>query len=255
VTIGKAEKSKTGYREFLFGLPLDLETSEASVLERIQAGNFLLTYLNPYSYTVVSKYAGYEELLHNFDCVVCDGVGVQIAAKTVFGVSTPILSLDYSGIGRSYLQLASHTNMSLCLVGGQTDTVQKAAQRIGTEFPGIMTIDAFRGFGNGPKEAEEYILSKDTQMVLAGLGMGMQERFVQGLVQSGWRGVGLCVGGFFDKLADPQLEYQPWAERIKMRFLGRLVREPRRLSRRYFIDYQRFIKLYCKYLITRKRDN
>ena len=248
----KMKTSKAGRRELLFGLPLDVETSEGFVLDRISEGEFLLTYLNPYSYFVANNDSGYEKKLQEFDCVVCDGIGVQIATKTVFGTSTPILSLDYSGIGREYLQLASEYEMNICLVGGKVDVVQKAAEHIRREFPGIPRVEAFCGYGDGPHRAANFILSDDIQLVLAGMGMGMQEEFLIQLAESGWKGTGLCVGGFFDKLANPQLEYQPWAAKTKLRFLGRLVREPKRLSRRYFVDYQQFIRLYLKYLITRK---
>ena len=177
---------------------------------------------------------------------------MQIATRTVFGVFTPILSLDYSGIGREYLQLASECEMKICLVGGTSDVVQKAAEHIRRKFPGVAGVEAFCGYGDGPDKAAKFVLSDETRLVLVGMGMGAQEKFLIGLIGLGWKGTGLCVGGFFDKLANPQLEYQPWAAKTKLRFLGRLVREPKRLSRRYFVDYQQFIRLYLKYLITRK---
>ena len=248
----KPKTSKTGRRELLFGLPLDVETSEGFVLDRIYEGKFLLTYLNPYSYFVAKNDLGYERILQEFDCVVCDGIGVQIACKTVFGVLTPILSLDFSGIGKEYLQLASEYEMNVCLVGGKVDVVQRAAEHIRRKFPGIPRVEAFCGYGDGPHRAAKFILSDDTRLVLAGMGMGIQEEFLIQLAESGWKGTGLCVGGFFDKLANPQLEYQAWAANTKLRFLGRLVREPKRLSRRYFVEYRQFIKLYCEYILTKK---
>ena len=125
-------------------------------------------------------------------------------------------------------------------------------QRIVEEYPGISRISAYDGFGESPQEALQYILKDKSDLVLVGMGMGRQEAFLLKLIDAGWRGAGLCVGGFFDKLANPELEYQPWAEKTRLRFLGRLVREPRRLSRRYFIDYQRFILLFLKNLPKRK---
>lgn len=240
-------------RRMLFGLPLDLGANESYVLSRICEGEFILTYLNPYSYSLATENGGYRELLSGFDCVVCDGIGVQHAAKAVFGISTPILSLDFSGIACAYLRLASERNMSVCMVGATDEVVRGAAERVRKEFPGITGVDAFCGFGDGPASAEEFIMSEGTQLVLAGMGMGLQEEFLMRLAKSGWKGAGLCVGGFFDKLANPQLDYQPWAKKSNLRFLGRLVREPRRLWRRYFIDYQTFMKLYFRHLIIGKR--
>ncbi|MFC1695062.1 WecB/TagA/CpsF family glycosyltransferase [Pseudomonadota bacterium] len=232
----------------LFGLPVDIGLNSSDVLERIKAGNMRLTYLNPYAYTIASNNAEYISNLGSFEIIVCDGIGIQAALKTVFGVSTPILTLDYCGIGRDYLQLASEQGMSLCLVGADTLTVDKAALRIGSEYPGLADLKAFSGYGHGPEKARKYIIDNVTDLVLVGMGMGRQESYMLHLVDSGWTGAGLCVGGFFTKLANPDLEYPKWSEKLNLRFLGRLVKEPRRLSRRYFVDYQRFIGLYLKHV-------
>lgn len=237
----------------LFGLPVDVELNSADVLEHIKTGNLRLSYLNPYAYTVASKNLEYVTNLNAFEIIVCDGIGIQTALKTVFGISTPILTPDYFGIGRDYLQLASERGMSLCLVGADTLTVDKAALRIGSEYPGLVNLKAFSGYGEGPEEAKKFITENETRLVLVGMGMGLQESYMLSLVDSGWTGVGICVGGFFPKLANPDLEYPEWSKKLNLRFLGRLVKEPRRLSRRYFIDYQRFIGLYLKHVFRISR--
>ena len=58
------KSTKPGRREFLFGLPLDVETSEDFVLNRINEGEFSLTYLNPYSYFVAKSDSEYGKHLH-----------------------------------------------------------------------------------------------------------------------------------------------------------------------------------------------
>jgi N-acetylglucosaminyldiphosphoundecaprenol N-acetyl-beta-D-mannosaminyltransferase len=210
-----------------------------------------LSYLNPYSWSVVSKSQGYRSDLERFDLVVCDGVGVQIAVKAVLKCETPVISLDYSGIGREYLQLGSDAEMSLCMVGSENEIVQEAARTIEQDYPGFSDVEFFCGYGESPEKAKEFILDTDPDLVLVGLGMGRQESYLLALVDAGWSGIGICVGGFFDKLAKPGLDYPKWIEKRKLRFLWRLIREPRRLSRRYFIDYQPFIKLYLRHVFKR----
>jgi len=232
----------------LFGLPVDVGLNSADVLEHIKTGNMRLTYLNPYAFTIARNNSEYVSDLNNFDMVVCDGIGIQKALRTVFGISTPVLTLDYNGIGREYLQLASECGMSLCLVGADELTLGKAVSRIKSDYPSLGNLRAFSGYGKGPDDAKRFITENGTQLVLVGMGMGLQETYMLSLVDSGWTGAGLCVGGFFAKLANPDLEYPKWSEKLNLRFLGRLVKEPRRLSRRYSIDYQRFIGLYLKHV-------
>lgn len=234
----------------LFGLPLDIDIDHQDVMDRMASGKLLLTYLNPYAYSVRKMRPHYAEQLNQFDLVVCDGIGIQKAVKTLFKVSTPILTPDYSGIGHDYLRLGAEQNMSLCMVGADQDVVLEAAARIEEDHPGFRRISAYGGFGESPAEAKEYILQSEPDMVLAGMGMGAQEAYLLELLDAGWTGIGICVGGFFDKLANPDLEYPEWSEKIGLRFLGRISKEPLRLSRRYFVDYQPFIMLYLKHLIS-----
>jgi len=244
----------TASRVALFGMPLDVSVDKKHVISRIASGNFLLSYLNPYAYSVVKAIPDFALCLGRFDLVVCDGIGIQKAVKTVFKMTTPIISLDYYGIGRDYLQLAAKQNMCLCLVGAKQAVVSVAATNIADSFPGIESISAFSGYGDSPLEAKQYILSTSPDMVLVGLGMGLQESFMLELADAGWRGVGICVGGFFDKIAKPKLKYPAWTEKTGLRFLGRLIKEPIRMSKRYFIDYQPFIKLYLRYLVGRRTN-
>ncbi|MFC1701444.1 WecB/TagA/CpsF family glycosyltransferase [Pseudomonadota bacterium] len=238
-------------RVSLFELPLDIGIDSQNVLEGLTSEHFLLSYLNPYAYSVAKSNLDYASNLNRFDLVVCDGIGIQTAVKAVFKLTTPILSLDYSGIGHDYLQFGAERKMHLCMVGSEKEVVDKAASKINNRYPGFGKITAFSGYGESANEAKKFILESEPDLVLAGLGMGLQESYMIELVSRGWQGVGICVGGFFDKLAKPQVNYPKWTEKTRMRFLGRLIKEPRRLSRRYFIDYQPFIGMYLKHILGR----
>lgn len=243
-------------RVSLFELPVDIRVSKDEILRRMNSGHLLLSYLNPYAYTVVKRTLNYASDLGRFDLVVCDGIGVQTAVRLVFNQTTPVISLDYSGIGHDYLQLGAKREMHLCLVGGEEEVTHAAVAKIEKEHPGFRNISAFGGYGKSPEEASKFILKVNPEMVLAGLGMGRQESYLLELTDCGWRGIGICVGGFFDKLAKPNLNYPKWSEQTGLRFLGRLIKEPRRLSKRYFVDYQPFISLYLKHVLSSKKfDN
>lgn len=245
------QQRHTVNRVSLFEMPLDIEVTKQDVLRRIKSGNLLLSYLNPNAYTVAKKVPNYASDLRRFDLVVCDSIGIQAASNAVFKTNTTIISLDYSGIGRDYLQLCAHQKMSLCLVGAELTTVNIAAAKIKERFPDFRSISEFSGYGESLTKSKAFILQSAPDLVLVGMGMGQQESYLLDLVDSDWSGVGICVGGFFDKIANPQVDYPKWTEKTKLRFLGRLIKEPRRLSKRYFIDYQPFIKMYIKHLIKR----
>ena len=241
-----------GTRVSLFEMPLDIGIDKEDVIRRIASGNFLLSYLNPYAYSVVKTKPDFPTNLGKYDLVVCDGIGVQKAVEAVFKMTTPIISLDYYGIGADYLKLGADQSMKLGGVGAKQEDIHAAAASIARDYPGFAAINAVSGEGSSPAEAKQFILSSSPDMVLVGLGMGLQESYLLELVEAGWKGVGICVGGFFDKLARPQLKYPEWTEKTRLRFLGRLIKDPRQMSKRYFIDYQPFIRKYLKHVMVRR---
>jgi N-acetylglucosaminyldiphosphoundecaprenol N-acetyl-beta-D-mannosaminyltransferase len=83
------------------------------------------------------------------------------------------------------------------------------------------------------------------------MGAPLQERFLLQLADDGWHGIGFTCGGFLDQLIDGKNYYPAWADRLNIRFLYRLAKEPRRLWRRYLVDYQVFIRRYSHLQWTR----
>jgi N-acetylglucosaminyldiphosphoundecaprenol N-acetyl-beta-D-mannosaminyltransferase len=233
----------------LFNLPLDLGVELSDIIDGVASGRLLMTYLNPYAYSVARKVPDYAADLRRFDLIVCDGIGVQIAAEAVFKTPTKVISPDLPGSGHAYLEEGASRGFTLCLVGGASEVAEKTARYVQGTYPAFGPVACFSGYGDSPGCAREHILASQTDMVLVGLGMGLQEAFLLDLVDAGWQGVGICVGGTFDRVAEPESAYPAWSERTRLRFLGRLIREPRRLSRRYFIDYRVFIGKYLKYLL------
>lgn len=236
----------------LFGMPVDIGVTGADVARRIAGGRLLMTYLNPLAYRIPAEFSNYAENLAKFDLVICDGVGIQKAVRRVFRKTTPVISPDYSGIGRDIFQAGAMSGYSMCLVGGKPGVTDEAARHITEEYPGYDGITSFDGYGASLDKAREYVLGNSPQMVMIALGMGRQEAYLLDLVDQGWSGVGICVGGVLDKIARPELFYPEWSRRINMRFLGRWVQEPGRMTRRYLIDYQPFMIKYLKYLVGNK---
>ena len=133
-------------RVSLFEMPLDIGIDSEGVLARFDTDHFLLSYLNPFAYSIAKSSRNYASNLGRFDLVVCDGIGIQTAVEAVFKLTTPVISLDYSGIGDDYLQFGAKRKLSLCLVGGKEEVVVSAAAKIGREYPGFKNISTFCGY-------------------------------------------------------------------------------------------------------------
>ena len=87
-----------------------------------------------------------------------------------------------------------------------------------------------------PAEAAAELCQLDVEVVIVGLGAPLQDRYVLELAECGLTGALLATcGGWLDQVTQPTY-YPGFAYRIKLNWLIRLAREPRRLWRRYTVD-------------------
>ncbi|MNN73388.1 UDP-Gal:alpha-D-GlcNAc-diphosphoundecaprenol beta-1,4-galactosyltransferase [compost metagenome] len=87
------------------------------------------------------------------------------------------------------------------------------------------------------------------------MGTPRQEDFLIELQESGWLGVGFTCGGYFDQLnsADGGLYYPGFIDRYNMRWAYRIYKEPKRLWKRYFVDYPVGMLAFVTYFLTRSK--
>ena len=110
-------------------------------------------------------------------------------------------------------------------------------------------IDGFRHPDAIARAVEE--LRPD--IVICGMGSGLQEAVLLKLRERGWRGWGFTCGGYLDQLQTELSYYPRWVDRTNLRWAYRLAREPDRLWRRYLIDYPHFGLLLGAALASRIR--
>ena len=241
-------------RRSLLEMPLDVGLTSDVVIDRIRQESVLISYLNPSAWSVARRDGNYKKNLSAMDIVVCDGILIKKAASRFLEISTQIISLDYSGIGSRYLELFQQTGARLCLVGGEKQVIDLACQKLRQDFPAINIVGTFHGYEEGPDSAQDFIEQTQPEVVLVGLGMGMQERFLIDSKAKGWSGTGICVGAFFDRLAKPEIDYPEWSKKHNIRFLGNIYRRPFYYLKRYCVDYLPFMKQYISHLFVVRKN-
>jgi N-acetylglucosaminyldiphosphoundecaprenol N-acetyl-beta-D-mannosaminyltransferase len=108
-------------------------------------------------------------------------------------------------------------------------------------FPGVDFLAARDGYRDWA-ELEREILDRRPAVLLCGMGAPHQERFMLRLKAAGYAGVMISCGGFLDQLAEAERYYPAWIDRHDLRWLYRVYKEPRRLWRRYAVDYLPFLR-------------
>jgi N-acetylglucosaminyldiphosphoundecaprenol N-acetyl-beta-D-mannosaminyltransferase len=85
--------------------------------------------------------------------------------------------------------------------------------------------------------ARDFAITAKAQFTLIGLGSPLQELLAQAIAaQPNATGIGLCIGAALEFCAGVKPRAPVWMQHAGLEWFHRLVRNPRRLARRYLID-------------------
>ena len=136
--------------------------------------------------------------------------------------------------------------------------MQKLVKKLKTEFPSINIVGSFSPpVGNYEELTEEEyvkdIIDTKPDIVWVSLGFPKQELFINLFqkkysVESNLVG----IGGVFEWVAGTKLKAPEFLANLGLEWILRLVQEPKRLFRRYFVDNLFFLYLITKQYISKK---
>ena len=200
----------------------------------------LVTYLNPYSYLISREDT---TTLLAFDEIHIDGIALVFFLKLFGIVSVERVSFDMSSFAQVLFHDAVKSKRSLYFVGSKEAEIAKAVQNIQQRFPELNIVGFHSGFFDDDRHRAHCLetINKDApDIVVCGMGTPHQEQFLIDLVREGWQGEGYTCGGFLHQSAQ-KLDYYPhWINHFHLRWLYRLVQEPR-LIVRYGWEYPKFV--------------
>lgn len=223
-----------------FKIPEHLEAATESEDATIAAS------VNPHSCSVAKSDEDYVTHLREFDWVWCDGIGMVVAARRIAKINIDRTTFDLTSLAGPICDWLSGNRIPLVLVGGKPGVSTRAAEKLVGLYPSLNIVETFSGYGDDPHSAKMF-LSKNPEMAVAcGMGAPRQEKFLIELKSTRWRGMGFGCGGFLDQVGEKTEYFPAWIDRLNLRFLYRLLREPRRLWRRYLIEYQVFLVRFMK---------
>ncbi len=232
-------------RTSLMGLPVSLSgrlEDTLSVVEKILASPSpgLITFINPHAFYLSSTSQGYLNSLWHCDVVLPDGIGVVKALRWLNNKDVERQSFDATSLYDPVFKLLNQGSFSLCLIGAKPAIAEAAQEKMAATYPDIRylgSLDGFRSF----HESIDWVMARKPDVVLVGMGAPYQEAFLIRLKQSGFTGLGITCGGFFDQMVKRDRYYPQIFDSLNLRWLYRLSKEPQRLARRYLVEYRSFV--------------
>ena len=236
---------------FMLGMRLDYTSSDQFIDEFIHSAQHGISAYccvpDVYQCVICHDNEEHRAIVNGADYVVSDSVILQNARAMRYGVPVKKTLLG-SRLMQELCREAAANNIPVALIGGRDEgTLARIKLALSEDFPDLDIAYAysppFRPLTPVEEETILHMLSAtDARLVFFGIGCPKQEQWMaryKGRINASMIGVGAAfdtIGGLVS--ASPE-----YVHRFGLEWLFRLVREPRRLYRRYLVTAPRFVLL------------
>ena len=149
--------------------------------------------------------------------------------------------------------LASKNGYKVFLLGAAEGVADKAAKKLMKKYNGLEVVGTYSpsyGFEKNEDEIEKIIDIINTEkpdILAVGLGAPKQEKFLYRYKDKLNVPVSLAIGASIDFEAGNVDRAPIWMQNIGLEWFYRLIKEPKRMFKRYLIDDMKIFKLLIKY--------
>lgn len=241
-------------RFHLNGIPVDrmsLEESTAWVILALQRRSarapLLITGPNAQLISLADRNPRFAAALLASDLSIPDGVSVVLAAR-LLGHPVPERVTGGDLMERLCIQAARH-NLSVFFLGGLPGAAEMTAKKFERSYPGFRTAGTCCppfGFDADPDECASVrcqIAAARPDLLCVAFGAPRQEIWMSENCPTLPIGAVISVGAALDTQSGLRRRAPNWTQRLGIEWLYRLLREPRRLWRRYLLGNTHFICL------------
>ncbi|AMJ67848.1 hypothetical protein AXW84_22330 [Hymenobacter sp. PAMC 26628] len=206
----------------------------------------MVTFINPHAWALAETHNDYVSTLHQMTLVLPDGEGVARACRELTEKPCPRLSFDMSSLADPFFGALRAAEASLMLIGGVPGVNEGVQAKLHANYgEDLRVIGTAHGYDSFETKIASVML-RQPDVVVVGMGSPRQEKFLVALRDAGYNGMAITCGGFLDQYLKKDYYYPRWINYANLRFAWRIYKEPKRLWRRYLIDYQVMTKLVLK---------
>ena len=232
-------------------------------LANLPQGKLLINTINAHSYNVAQEDALFAEALQKGDVLTADGASIVHACRWLRTPSQPterVAGWDvfiYEMTALEKLAEAANTHPTVFFMGSSPEVLQRIKERAALDFP-YLKIQTY-----SPPYKSEF--SPEDNVAIIGainaakpdlLWIGMTAPKQEKWTYSHWQKLDIhclvgTIGAVFDFYAGTAKRAPLWWQQHSLEWLYRLIKEPRRMWRRYIIGNAKFVHN----ILKEKRSN
>lgn len=190
---------------------------------------------------MVNKNERLKNIVNSCGIINADGASVVLASKYL-GKPLPerVAGID---LMQHLVRLAAEKHYKIYLLGASQEVVEKTAENLVNENPNLMIA----GVRNGYFTQDEWenvandILNSEARIVFVGITSPLKEYLIDYFQHRGLTCVFMGVGGSFDVISGKIARAPLWMQKNNLEWLFRVMMEPTRLFKRYFVGNWQFI--------------
>jgi len=199
-----------------------------------------VSFLNAHNANIAYTDPTFAEALEDF-LILPDGVGVDIAAKLLYGAPFPS-NLNGTDFIPAFLQ-ASSRPLTVGLLGATRVNAEAASAKLSALAAQHKFVVIHDGYFSAAQEPEivERIARLRPDVLLVAMGVPRQELWIERHIDARHCTLPVAVGALLDFLSGTVPRAPLWLRQLRLEWLFRLWIEPGRLWRRYVVGNPMFL--------------
>jgi N-acetylglucosaminyldiphosphoundecaprenol N-acetyl-beta-D-mannosaminyltransferase len=232
---------------------LETEISDTSINEVCsllnEKNNLKVAICNANTLVQSVKNLNLREAVNKFDIKTPDGYPVAKARSYL--KNSPFERVDGYKVFLKTIETGLESNTKHFFFGSSKVVTDKMCKKLKEKYPTINIAGVFNPEILNVDELmlkyQNFFHDVDTDIVWVSLGFPKQELFINNINSNNKNFVG--VGAVFEWVAGTKVKAPEWIADIGLEWILRLIQEPRRLFKRYFIDNTLFIYYFFKQIL------
>jgi N-acetylglucosaminyldiphosphoundecaprenol N-acetyl-beta-D-mannosaminyltransferase len=213
-------------------------------LNEIRQPKVLINTLNAHSFNTVQKDEDFHNALKFSDVLLPDGVSIVWAIRMLTGKK--LKKIAGADLFKFEMERVNAIGGKCFFLGSTDETLQKILQRASKEYPNAKVFCYSPPYKSGFTEEENKMMidavnAVEPDVLFMGMTAPKQEKWAYHNFDQLKVGHVCCIGAVFDFFAGTVNRAPDWMIQLGMEWSYRLIKEPRRMWRRYLIGNIKFI--------------